>query len=69
MNDERLLRLEEKIAHLEHHVTAQDRVILQLSGEVAGLRRELAALRERTAVPPGAPDRGDDRVDERPPHY
>ena len=41
MSEERLLRLEEKIAYLERHVTAQDRAMLELTEELDALRREL----------------------------
>lgn len=65
--NERLQRLEEKIAFLERHVTEQDKVMLALGDTLAKLRLELRALRERStgatasdAEPP---------VDERPPHY
>ena len=60
--------LEEKIAHLEHHVTQQDKAMLEFSRELDGLRRELKALRERT---PARDARvGEDAAtDERPPHY
>ncbi len=65
MND-RLQLLEEKIAYLEHHVTAQDKVMLELSEEIARLRRELVVLRERA---PGSGNATDAPVQERPPHY
>lgn len=64
--NEPLKRLEEKIAHLEHHVTQQDKAMLEFADELARLRRELRALRERAA---SARDTGDDAVDEKPPHY
>jgi SlyX protein len=68
LNDS-IRRLEEKIAYLERHVTAQDRAMLELADDVARLRRELKALRERQA--PGDANAGpdDSSMDERPPHY
>ncbi len=63
--NESLKRLEEKIAHLEHHVTQQDKAMLEFADELARLRRELKTLREKSAA--GAAD--DSPVDERPPHY
>jgi SlyX protein len=67
--NESLQRLEEKIAYLEHHVTEQDKAMLEFSDELARLRRELKAIRERaTASDPGALE-GNDLPDERPPHY
>ena len=67
--NESIKRIEEKIAHLEHHVTAQDKVMLELADELARVRLELKVLRERSAsAGDGAPD-GDLPRDERPPHY
>lgn len=65
MNEERLLRLEEKIAYLERHVTAQDRAMLELTEELDALRRELRRVREARADAGTAPE----PADERPPHY
>lgn len=64
MNDDRLQLLEEKIAHLERHVTEQDKAMLEFADELAGLRRDLARLRERNSG-----DAPSGEVDERPPHY
>jgi SlyX protein len=61
-------RLEEKIAFLEHHVTAQDKVMLQFAEELARLRRDLKAVTSRSegsSAPGVDPALGD----ERPPHY
>jgi SlyX protein len=65
VNEERLLRLEEKIAYLERHVTAQDRAMLELTEELDTVRRELRRLREGRGEPGSAPE----PADERPPHY
>ena len=65
MSEERLLRLEEKIAYLERHVTAQDRAMLELTEELDALRRELRRVREARADAGPAPE----PADERPPHY
>ncbi len=62
MSDERMLRLEEKIAYLERHVTEQDKAMLEMAEEIAGLRREVKRLRDRPAGESAAGD-------ERPPHY
>ncbi len=65
MNDsERLTRMEEYYAHLQLHVSEQDKVILELRDEVSRLKREFSRQREllhsagSTSVP-----------NERPPHY
>lgn len=66
--NESITRLEEKIAYLEHHVTAQDKAMLELADELARVRRELKQLVERlTAGNEGAGDAA--AASERPPHY
>ncbi len=65
MNEERLLRLEEKIAYLERHVTAQDRAMLELTEELDAFRREVRRLRDARAEAGSAPE----PAEERPPHY
>ena len=67
MNDERIVRLEEKVAYLERHVTAQDKVMLELGDAVVRLRAELRMLRERASE--SGSRVGSDLKDERPPHY
>ncbi len=64
--NERLQHLEEKIAYLERHVTAQDRAMLELAEEIAALRRESKARQERITSETGGPVEGGP---ERPPHY
>ena len=65
---ENVTRLEEKIAHLERHVTEQDKAMLELADDLARLRRELKTLRERTTGGAGGED-DETATDERPPHY
>jgi len=67
--NESLRRLEEKIAYLERHVTEQDRAMLELGDDIARLRRELTAIRERTTTGGAGGPGGDELADERPPHY
>jgi len=61
----RLTILEERYAHLQRHVTQQDKAMLELTEEVARLRKEIAALRVQQA----SSETPDDAEDERPPHY
>jgi SlyX protein len=69
MSDDAIRRLEEKIAYLEHHVTEQDRAMLEFAEDLARLKRELKAVTGRLASS-GGQSAGDDLpVDERPPHY
>ena len=66
MNEaERLTKLEERYVHLQRHSTEQDKVMLELSEEVAKLRKEIAGLRAQRV---GDAD-GGEVPDERPPHY
>jgi SlyX protein len=68
MSDPRIDRLEERIAWLEHHVTKQDKAMLELSEALDLVRREYLRLRERaesSAPTETLPSAGDDR----PPHY
>lgn len=69
-NDERLNRIEERIAWLERHVIQQDRAMLELGEENARLRKELTAIRGRVSTGP-LPGEGDpgQLSNERPPHY
>ncbi len=70
-DDDRVLRLEEKVAYLERHVTAQDKVMLELGDELARLRAESRLQRDRAddAAGGGAGAPGGELRDERPPHY
>jgi SlyX protein len=64
---ERVLRLEEKMAYLERHITQQDKVVLELNDALERLRLEVRVLRERLA---GVTNPGDDDTPpEKPPHY
>lgn len=62
---ERLTLLEERYSHLQRHSAEQDKVMLQLTDELAKLRKELAMLRTQQA---GGRD-SEEAPDERPPHY
>jgi SlyX protein len=66
--DERLSRLEERLAWFEHHATEQDKAVLELAEELGRLRKEVLALRARAAT---LTQTGAEALpaDERPPHY
>ena len=66
--NEALKRIEEKIAFLERHVTEQDKAMLEMADDLARLRRELKALRERSGGGSNT-DGGEVEPDERPPPY
>jgi SlyX protein len=62
-------RLEEKIAYLERHVTEQDKAMLEMAEDLARLRREMKAWRERGEHRGSSESGGAEMPDERPPHY
>lgn len=71
MPDERVKLLEERVAWLEHHVTQQDKAMLEQAKRLDRLASEVLRLREREqsatyAGPGGSPP---NPADERPPHY
>lgn len=79
---DRLIRIEEKIAHLEHQGEQLDGVVRDLAGQLDALRRELGRLRaafeqhaagaNNDVAPGGTPgmSSGDDELmDEKPPHW
>ena len=63
---ERLIRLEERYAHLHQHQTEQDKAMLELGDELKRIKKELAALRTQQT---SQPEPGETPQDERPPHY
>ena len=65
MKNERIALLEEKLAWLQRHVTEQDKAVLELAGEIDRLKKQVAELRTKPAMDPGAPP----EADEHPPHY
>ena len=69
--NESVKHLEEKIAYLERHVIEQDKVMLELAGDLGRLRNEVQKLRERSAASGG--DGGESGAaspaEDRPPHY
>ena len=67
--NESIRRLEEKIAYLERHVTEQDKVMLELTEELAALRREVKAPRDRSGGREAGAGEAGESADERPPHY
>jgi uncharacterized coiled-coil protein SlyX len=60
--------MEERIAFLQRHVEQQDRVVLELSREVAKLVDRLARVEAKSAQAADAAESGPP-ADERPPHW
>lgn len=67
MSEERVNRLEERLAWLQRHVTEQDKVMLDMSRQLDRVVAELRLLRDRVASGGGGAQ--DAPTDERPPHY
>jgi SlyX protein len=65
--EERIDRLEERLAWLQRHVTEQDKAMLDMSRQLDRALAELRLLRERAAG--GAGGSQEMPTDERPPHY
>lgn len=68
MSDERIDRLEERLAWFERHVTEQDKAMLEMSRQLDRALAELRLLRDRVAGGISAASE-DMPADERPPHY
>ncbi len=64
--NQRIARMEERLAWLERHVALQDRAMLEMAEQGDRLRADLKTLRDRSAA--GAGERGEVEG-ERPPHY
>jgi SlyX protein len=71
-SDQRIDRLEERLAWLERHIGEQDKAMLKLTEENLRLARELAQVRSAVSSSPlqgGREDGGAGAAEERPPHY
>jgi len=64
-DSERINRLEERIAHLQQHVAAQDKAMLELHETLVRLEQQLATLRGKV----GGTGSADGPAEDRPPHY
>lgn len=74
MSDARTEKVEERVAWLEHHVTQQDKAMLEMAKRLDRLQAELVRLRERSAnagFGEGGVGGGgsENEAVERPPHY
>ena len=66
--EDRLTRVEEKIAYLEQFVGELDGVVRELHDGLAAMKREIGGLRERMDRP-AEEDDSDDLEAHKPPHY
>ncbi len=70
MSDARTEKVEERVAWLEHHVTQQDKAMLEMAKRLDRLQAELVRLRERsTSAGEGGGSGGGGEAVDRPPHY
>ncbi len=67
MTNERIDRIEERLAWFERHVAEQDKEMLDLAKRLDRTQTELRLLRERAASAETAP--ATSPADDRPPHY
>ena len=67
MSNERIDRLEERLAWFERHVTEQDKEMLDLAKRLDRIQTELRQLRDRTT--PTENSAHPSPTEERPPHY
>ena len=68
VSNERIDRLEERLAWLQRHVTEQDKAMLEMAGQLDRIKAELTRLRQRAeSAPTGLDSAGSES--ERPPHY
>jgi SlyX protein len=65
--NERIDRLEERLAWLQRHVTEQDKAMLEISREIDRLKAEVVRLTQRGDAGPAQAEPS--AVEERPPHY
>jgi SlyX protein len=69
MSEARIERIEERVAWLEHHVSQQDRAMLEMAERLDRIMRELTRLRERSVAAGASGEAGGSLPEERPPHY
>lgn len=69
MSNERIDRLEERLAWLQRHVTEQDKAMLEMSVQLDRLKSELVRLKDRVEQTPTPGEIERSPAEERPPHY
>jgi SlyX protein len=67
VSNERIDRLEERLAWLQRHVGEQDKAMLEMAGQLDRLKAELTRLRQRSEAAPANAEATP--AEERPPHY
>jgi SlyX protein len=69
VSNERIDRLEERLAWLQRHVVEQDKAMLEMAGQLDRLKAELTRLRQRAETAPAGGEGERNAAEERPPHY
>ncbi len=69
MCEERVRKLEERVAWLEHHVTQQDKAMLEMSRQLDRVQAELLRVRDRVSAGAEGGQSASEAATERPPHY
>jgi SlyX protein len=67
VSNERIDRLEERLAWLQRHVVEQDKAMLEMAGQLDRMKAELLRLRQRAEAAPVNAETPP--AEERPPHY
>ena len=68
VSNERIDRLEERLAWLQRHVTEQDKAMLEMAGQLDRIKAEVLRLKQRSeSAQTGLDSAGPES--ERPPHY
>jgi uncharacterized coiled-coil protein SlyX len=67
--DDRLTRVEEKIAYLEKFVTDLDGVVQEMHEALGAVRRDVGTLRAQLERQSQEEDGSDDLEAQKPPHY
>ncbi|MGE4594819.1 MAG: SlyX family protein [Gammaproteobacteria bacterium] len=69
MSEEKLITLEEKIAHLQHMLDELNMVVFRQSETIDKLSKHVKELNEKVANSDGTQAAQDIISDDRPPHY
>ena len=68
VSNERIDRIEERLAWLQRHVTEQDKAMLEMAGQLDRIKAEVLRLKQRSESAPTGLDSAGPESD-RPPHY
>lgn len=67
--DDRIIQIEEKLAHLEKYVNDLDTVVQTMQGRMDGIRAEVARAFDRLEQLEQDDEHDGDPADDKPPHW